>query len=354
MADLVPDGIHFNLPAPAYHGDPAFGSSSQKALAVDPVEFQHERLRPKATDEDETTALIWGRAIHARVLEGRAALASEFAAIPRIADHLGALVTMNDLRLAQKNLGMRGGTKKEDVAAMIREHDPAAVLWDDILKVFYDGLAGRTPIKAEFLEEIENAALWMQADGKISAVMADGTFVGGAPEVSIFYRDRGVRLKARIDYMMPNSAIIDLKSFRPSLTHKTLEGAALAAIMNQRYDLQRASYINAWREGRALAAAGAVFGEQPYRGFLADVYGSDDPNWLWVMTKAVGAPQPIVFEWPSDHHSFAADRANEEIERGIAAYIENVATIGEDKPWPPRHPVVTLDDTSFPAWFGRQ
>ena len=353
MNAIVPFGIHFNLPAPTYHGDPAFGSGSQKALALDPVEFQHERLKPPDPDEEDSFALVWGRALHARVLEGRAVLAAEFAAIPEVKDHPGALVSMGDLRRAQRALGMKGGTTKEAVSEMIRAHDPAAVIFDDVLTSFYAGLGTRQAVKREVLDAIEEAARWMQAAEKIKDVMVDGTFTGGAPEVSIFYEDRGVRLKARIDYLLPVSAIVDLKSFRPSRKGKPVQFAALAAITDQRYDLQRAAYINAWREGRTLAAAGHVFGDQPYRGFLADVYGQEHPNWIWVMTKATGAPQPIVIEWPAAQHSFAGARSFEEIERGIAAYIENRDKFGDDKPWHPHHPVTQVEDTIWPYGFGR-
>src|SRR3546814_9490787 len=69
--------------------------------------------------------------------------------------------------------------------------------------------------------------------------MEDGTFIAVAPEVSIFYEDRGVRLKARFDRLLRH-AIVDVKSFAPRSPGRIdgPSGSAMKAVRNMRYDLR--------------------------------------------------------------------------------------------------------------------
>lgn len=345
MADLIPDGIHFGLPDDVYHTDPALGSSDLKSIAMDPVDWQFMRLHGEA---DETDAMVMGRALHARILEGREAFAAAF--VPELEKPDGVLVTNDDLAgwLDRHGIKVKATATK---AVMIEAIQSSGVsqpkIWSVIQGEFKSNNAARTELSAAQWEKIETAAQWMQADATLSASMTDGSFQHGAPEVSIFYTDNGVRLKARFDYWIAH-AVIDLKSFATMYKEEPAK-AVLRAIMRQRYDLQCAAYVRAWHRGREMFKQGQVFGTAP-DGFLHKAYSRPHPLWVWVFLKSVGAPQPFVRSL--SHKEMVFDVARSTMERAIETYRSKVAEFGDDKIWPPSNPPEALSTSDFPTWFG--
>ncbi|WP_165420957.1 PD-(D/E)XK nuclease-like domain-containing protein [Bradyrhizobium sp. Leo170] len=345
-------GIYFGVPEAEYHADQSLGSTSLKELIIDPVEYQHDQLYPGV--EKETMALKWGHAIHCRALEGRLSLAERFAIAPAVTDYKDALVTMEHLRSHCKLVGVKPGKKKEEAIAAIREFDKDVLIWDEIIAKFEAENVGRTIIPRDALHEIEMAARWMQRDPKLAPVMRDGTFVAGASEVSIFYVENGVRLKARIDHLLSH-AIIDLKSFRPFFKERALE-AAKKAVSRMRYDLQAGAYIKALRAAAKLYAEGRVFNNPYDREFLDSVFralavaetdaDSDDAlKWVWVMIKASGAPQPVVGEF--DLSSMIFKQAVADVDGAIVAYRGLMEKYGPDNEWEPDIPAQKWGDTDW-------
>lgn len=348
---MIESGIYFNLDADAYHADPALGSTSLKAIALDPVEFQYSRL---IGEEKDTAALLWGSALHTRTLEGRTAFKTRHPVAPDKKNYPGALVLMEDLRRHAASMGLKGGKTKAEVASLIREHDQSVVIWDEIDDAFRKMTEGKRVIPATIAAEIEQAAEWMQAYDKLSPVMTDGTFRAGASEVSIFYEDDGVRLKCRIDHLLPAS-IVDLKSFRPAPGWNTranvLDKIIGRVIAQQRYDLQCAAYIRGWLKAKPLYEAGLVFdASEREREILKAAMARPSLKWTWVLVKNAGAPVPFVYEF--DLASFSYKGAIDEIEDAINAYRSLRKEFGEDKQWLPRHPAGVLDDMAMPAWLG--
>ncbi|WP_027578424.1 PD-(D/E)XK nuclease-like domain-containing protein [Bradyrhizobium sp. Ai1a-2] len=346
------DGIYFGLGETAYHADEALGSTSIKELVLDPIEYQYDRLYPG--NEKETMALKWGHAIHCRALEGRLSLAERFAIAPAVTDYVGALVTMDDLRRHCKLIGVKPGKKKEEAIAAIREFDKDVLIWDEIIAKFEAENVGRTIIPRGALDHIEMAVRWMQRERKLAPVMQDGTFVAGASEVSIFYTENGVRLKARIDHLLSH-AVIDLKSFRPIFKVRAID-AAKKAVSLMRYDLQTGSYIKALRAAAKLYAEGRVFNNPYPKEFLDAVFqalaitetdpDSDDAmKWVWVMIKASGAPQPVVGEF--DLSSMIFKTAVADVESAIVTYRELVEKFGPDQEWVPDLPAQKWGDTDW-------
>jgi hypothetical protein len=187
--------------------------------------------------------------------------------------------------------------------------------------------------------------------------MEDGTFTAGSSEVSIFYEDNGVRLKARIDHLLSH-AVVDLKSFRPIMAER-VKPAAKRAIYRMRYDLQAAAYIRALKFAAKLFAAGQVFNCSYDPAFLNAVFRAldisekqprheDALKWIWVMIKASGAPQPIVAQF--DVGSMIFRQAQTDIEDAINTYRTNIAKHGIDKDWTPENPVEIWGDTDFPTF----
>ncbi len=353
---LFEPGIYFGVDETRYHLDPALGSTSLKELVLDPVEFQYERLH--GGEKREAFALKWGSAIHCRTLEGRQSLKEHFPISPAVTDHPGALVTVDHLRSYCKTLAVKpSGTKKEDYIRAIRDFDSKVPIWDEIWAKFEAENTGKTIIPREALEHIERAAQWMQRDKKLAPVMEDGTFTAGASEVSIFYTENGVRLKARIDHLLAH-AVVDLKSFRPFFA-EPVKPAAKKAVSRMRYDLQAAAYIRALRAAAKLYAEGKVFNCRYPAEFLDSVFASleiaqrdprssDALKWVWVMIKASGAPQPVVAELDLDSMIFKT--AAMQIDDAINNYRNYVAEYGLDQDWVPNNPADIWGDTDFPSY----
>lgn len=343
-------GIYFDLDESVYHADKSHGSTDIKAMAVDIYEWKFDDLYGP---EKDTDALLFGSALHARILEGRSAFESRFTKGFDKSKYPNALVTINDLKAWLDRYGQTGlsGKNKDFLVKAVLDIDPDAEILD-VLKSRWDEENGsKQALTPKRWAQIEVAARWVQRDPLLAPVMEDGTFIAGAPEVSVFYEDRGVRLKARFDRLLRH-AIVDVKSFAPRQQGPIdgPNGTALKAINNMRYDLQAADYIRAWKYAKELYAQGLVFGDEPYDGFLAECFARDEPKWIWIMVKSTGAPQPLVIDWVA---KFAKARAAEQVEDAIDTYIRLRDEYGDDQEWPPMRPAMTADDADLPSYFGR-
>lgn len=341
------DGIHFGVPEDSYHKDDALGSTTLKELVLDPIEFQHARLH--GGERAETFALKWGSAIHCRVLEGRLSMAERFPIAPALSDYMGALDTMADLRKHCRTIGISAAQTKADTIKRIREIDSEVLIWDEIIAKFEADNAGRTIIPRDALHHIERAAQWMQRDRKLAPVMEDGTFTAGASEVSIFYTENGIRLKARLDHLLAHAAV-DLKSFRAIMAER-LKPAAKRAVSRMRYDLQAAAYIRALRAAAKLYVQGKVFNNPYGTEFLDTVFktlADDKMKWIWVLIKASGAPQSVVAEF--DMTSMIFRQAAVEIDDAINNYRDLSAKFGLDQDWVPDNVAEVWGDDDFSPW----
>lgn len=347
--DIVPNGLYFGLDEAIYHAVPqAHGSTNLKALAIDPHEYQFDALYGEDIDSD---ALLFGSALHARMLEGEAALHAKF--YKRfVPEGDGWLVTDDDLKQFLREHGQEAisrGTKKDRIRRVL-ELEPGTKILDVERARYEDDCAGKTELKPKLWAQIEVACRWVQRDPLLSAVMENGTFIDGAPEVSIFYEDDGVRLKCRFDRLLRH-AIVDLKSFAP-MWSGDIRQQALKAIDRHRYDLQAAAYERGWHWAREAFLDGtlAVYGTEPVDGFLKDCFDRDQPKWIWVMIKRTGAPHPLVIDWQA---KLARATAADQIEEAIEIYRLLRDRHGPDVEWPPENPAFTVTDTDLPSFFGR-
>lgn len=343
-------GIYFGMSDEEYHSDPALGSTSIKGLAIDPYEWQFDRLYGEDKDSD---AITFGHALHARLLEGRQIFEAKFCKEFDKSEHPGALNTIDDLKawLDKHGQDRLSSKKKDELILMVMNIDPTQPVLDVIKRKWDAANEGKIPLKPKRWAQIEVAAKWVQRDPLLSAVMEDGTFIAGAPEVSVFYEDRGVRLKCRFDRLLRH-AIVDLKSFAPMFFGRIdgSDGTALKTLARMRYDIQEATYSRGWQRARELFAEGLVFGEPPYETFLAECFDRDEPSWIWIMVKTKGAPQPLVIDWKA---KFARGAAAQRVEEAIDEYIRLRDEFGDDQEWPPMRPAMTVTDEDLPAYFGR-
>lgn len=349
MGEVPGDGIYIGLDNARYQAAPALGSTALKEIAIDPVEYQWGRLH---AEEKDSAALLWGEALHARVLEGRQALRERFISSPTKEDFPGCLITADDLKDHCETLGLKKTGSKSELVARVRERDQTIIIWDEVIELFDRQRGPRRVLSAKVLGQIEQAAQWMQADAQLAAAMEDGTIRAGISELSIFYTNpgNGVKLKARLDKVLAG-AFIDLKSFSRQ-RDESLEQSVIRAIIRFRYDLQAAAYLRAWRYARMLHEAGLVCGGTPeQRAFLDQVFALGDANmkWLWIFVKNNKAPQPLVRELSLDSFFFKA--AKDKVEEAIDCYACMVETFGADKDWLPQRSTEIIQDHHIPSWF---
>ena len=134
-------------------------------------------------------------------------------------------------------------------------------------------------------------------------------FTGGVPEVSVFWVEDGMPLKARFDYLKPKT-IVDLKRFA-NQRERPVDLAILLAIAEYRYDVQCRHYLSAYWHLWMAAQDGAVFGDCPLPKTWPDQIAiPEDIAFTWVFQ---GADAPVSKGRSLTADSPALNKATREI-----------------------------------------
>ena len=232
-------GVYFGLNSEEYHRDPSLGSTDLKALLVHPACYWHRsHMNPERRDDSDSPAKKIGRALHALVLEGGAGFIEE----PQPSGYPGCLVTLEDLKAKCRDLGEPVSGTKAELAKRIKAKAPDVILFDDVLGLFRTVVErdGLEVLKADVMAEVRAAATNISLNPHLARA-----FVGGAAEVSIFWRDGDdLPCKARYDYLK-RRAILNLKTFA-NQRKRPVDLAIHLAIADFRYDLQAAHYLQSY------------------------------------------------------------------------------------------------------------
>jgi hypothetical protein len=172
------------------------------------------------------------------------------------------------------------------------------------------------------------------------------SFVGGYPEISIFWIHDGIRKRARLDYTrilldktggnpVRVASVTDLKSFSSSKLDEPLEQAITDTAVRHR--LQAKHYMEGWSYLRQHIKNGSIFGEH-------------DEEWV----KRAAQTRRIVFSFvfyrsqgapfaDARHYSEAnplLKQAAAEIEKELFIFRQYYEAFGQGGPWvslePPR------------------
>lgn len=340
------DGVYFGLEEEEYHGALALSQSGLKYLRQSTLDFwTRSPLNPYLVPDESSFARILGRAYHKRIIEGRAAFDAAYAPELDPAEYPTALKTVEEIRRALIAAGgPEKGSKslrKGELVEMLLEYAPAAVVWDRLLEEHNRQYERRTQIAARLLYQIEIAAAMIERHPQLAKA-----FSGGAPEVSIFWRDRltGTPCKARLDYWKPK-AIIDLKSFDNTIGLPIRKAIARAVAM-YRYHLQAAFYLRAVSEGRRLIKDGKVYGEVA-ADLVAALARPHEMTWLWVWQQK--GPAPLARGMVLGRGT-VLDIGRQEIEEAMHIFARCWKTFGAE-PWVDIVDIDTFDDTEFPAFI---
>lgn len=361
---VMAPGLYFGLADNAYHADRSLGSGSVRELANHPIYYWRDSwMNQLRADEDEDlteaarerrdAALIFGRALHKFVLEGRAAFEAAFAPRPTKADHPEALDTVEDIRGCLRALGQKVSGSKADLIERMRLADPAAVLWEDVLADFKARCArdGITPLKASTYIQAVGAASFIADDERVRPA-----FQGGRPEVSVFAEIDGVPCKCRLDYVRLGregehtvGLITDLKSYS-NIKGMPPERAVLSAVANYRLDIQAALYLELAAGIPEHIKAGRIYGAEGVNAEWLEALsrlGSEDWRWFWCFFEK-GAPINMLRDPDKD----VLDMGRADLSRALQSYREHMQRFGTDWRFVDPMPETRITLSELPKWMG--
>ena len=365
---VLKDGVHLHLPEDDYFAAPALGTTDLTKLWQFKRGWWWQSRHNPRNDAAPTKAMTFGRAMHTRLLEGRAAFELRFAIEPEPESYEGLLRTVDDIKSALEADGHPlPGTKakKSDFVEYAKLYLPHRPSWDAILELFHKARGDREAISAQEAEEIELMAQLALEEPNLKAVMVaeDGVQLS---EVSVLWTTPdGIRLRYRFDALVP-SGNVDLKAIGNAAGR--VEEAAAQRIRDYHLEIQLAQSFEARRRAYEFIKAGKIYGgskdERAWLKLFPKRAPLDDGTragwaWLWVFyqrpdSKGGRAPTilPLVINFGEELHR----EGWRKITAALATYREALALFGLDKPWTQLLPTHATSGTSKhqlplrPAW----
>ena len=347
-----PEGIYFDMPEDEYHALPMLSASGMKNLLISPTDFYYRSWlnAERNDDQEDTQAMIIGRAYHKRILEGKAAFDQLYC--PAFVPPAQCLVTIDDMKQALLQAGQTGKStwKKPDWVIACRTWLPNAMILEIEKQKYDDATAGKTQLSVELMERIELAAAMIEKHPQLNKC-----FTGGYPEVTIIWQDETIWFKARIDYLKPR-AMSDLKTFT-NMQNKPVDLALYGAMANMKYHIQAAHYMNAGDRAiqfakRADAGEQTVFGAgggdkmMAIKDFCQKLAQAEQHDFFFVFQQKGIAPlaRGKKFERGS---MYGCGQAS--IEMAIQMFRKYYAIYGEDV-WVDPQDITSFEDANFPPW----
>ena len=278
-------GIYFGMSDEAYHSDPALGSTDLRKLLIAPSEFHYSWSgNPEPEETEETDALLFGRAVHKLVLEGQEAFEAEYACKPEGPD---VLESAEDMRAWLRGRGLLDKGTMEAMSERILAIDPRVRIQRVIVE--QERRAGRTILSDAAYRRILMASAYITKNPNLAR-----SFQGGRCEVSVFWIRRGIRLKARLDYLRVIrwqerrcAVISDLKSFGRVKPGQDLEQAVGEAAAG--YKIQTAHYLEGLRHAKQHIRDGLIHGRVDLD-WLQRVQTAQTSLFAFIFYKSQGAP----------------------------------------------------------------
>lgn len=304
---LPEPGIYFGMSDEVYHALPALSNTGIKKLVASPMIFWastpwlSERKRQQQEEAEEKAHHIFGKAYHARLLEGTSAFALRYAVMLDPADYPDCLVSTDEIKAAigkftaeqpvrpvgkskdewAEQLTKLGGNPegmkadqikdairtytetvpvkpvlkvidpdgpggepyeraavKEDWVNQLLELDPDAKVFLRLQQQHAKEQAGKTFLYPDQFEELEIAARMIERDPELR-----DSFRHGHPEVVLIWycTKTGVPMKAKLDYLKLDE-IVDLKSVA-NQRDRSIEQAIRFEIAGYHYNFQPVVYF---------------------------------------------------------------------------------------------------------------
>jgi hypothetical protein len=352
--NLVPRGVYFGMPFEEYLADQSLSASGIKWLQTSPMTYwAGSWMNPNAEDR-ETVSKALGTAVHKRILEGKQEFEKSYVVLPDRADHPEAIDGGDALREECGALGLKKSGTIAEMCDRILDANPGAQLWPVILgeaKARAEA-HGAEIIKPSDYRKAEMIASMIESHSKIRHA-----FIGGFPEVSVFWTDpeTGVPLKARFDYLK-DGLITDLKSF--SNQYGAPVGKAVAsAVARYQYHIQATLYLQAASVAASMMADGQIHivdddQEDRVLGFVRGI-DSNHFRYFWVFVETGPGHNVLARRFRADlggGPSLAWQSAREVIQSALATYKTCLEEFGTS-PWAVEHPITDLVDEDLPSWM---
>jgi hypothetical protein len=272
-------GVYIGLPDESYFQDPALGSSDIKRLLVSAPDYWDGSLYNPKRQPDGSRYLDRGHGLHALLLMGETFFRDRYVRRIQKEDYPAALITMDDLKKALRDVGGAVSGRKEELIARLKEFSTRYTIWDDLVAA--QEREGKVILEADDYDRILIADYHIRMNPKLQRC-----FRNGIPEVAIFWEQDGVRFRSKLDYLS-TYATADLKSFTNKL-RRPVSDAINMAFWGDRHDLQASLYLNARVMARELVAQGRVFGEVD-REWLARVVNVENDVFALIYHQLSGA-----------------------------------------------------------------
>jgi hypothetical protein len=350
-----PAGIYFGMPEDEYHRDRSMSASGVKDIHVTPLTFwMRSGFNPNRAD-DSTEPKERGKAFHARLLEGAETFAHRYAVAPDIADFPEALDGGAELKARCKELSLPVSGTIAELCKRIREKDPEAVLWPEIIAEFEaDAEAnGLTIIKKKLADEIERQVRIVEMHPGTEKALR-----GGYCEVSIFWTDKetGVPMKSRVDYLKSRAAV-ELKTFTNPFG-KQIDAAIAGSMANNKYMVDAVVRLEAIENAKAMYREhgdAIVHHEAPPKDWL-EAFAHPAPHaFVFLFLEAGDVPNVRVREFrqreaAKGDENLYWQKGHAMFRQGVELYRQFLDHYGPDLPWVDPQPMRAFFDTDFPMY----
>lgn len=330
------DGVYFGLDESVYHAEPRLSASGIKNLLISPMEFwANSWMNSFREEENESAAMFVGKAYHKRILEGKQAFDSAYTL--KFDAPAGALKTIDDLKSVLREHDLPLGGKKEDLIDRVLENFPSMVI-EDVLKHDYDTRHhGKQFLSERLMHSIEISAAMIERSEQTAKF-----FRGGVPEVTVFWTENDIKMKARFDYLKPK-AIVDLKSF--SGNGMDIERAIYNNMARYKYYVQACVYLKAVKAAQKLLFYGCrpdfALGD-----WAKEFTETKEFGFYFVFQQTGNAPLVRIRKVVEGQQYRIAMIEIETAQETYKTYLEKY---GND-PWLDEAAIEELDDDRFPAW----
>lgn len=373
-AVYLPDGVYLNLPEEVYFAQKRRGSTDWAKLYTQKEGWwwssdMNPHRRPEKEDDSART---FGKALHARVLEGDAAYHERFATIPTEASVRAAnppnaqgqamfARTVSEIEIALEQRGMNPKRMQKDaLVAFARSRAPELVVWDDFQERWGKANVGKLAVSEEDVAYLDIMVDALRSHPDMGPLFTyDGTNLP-MPEVSVLFTDEhGVQRRVRLDSFLPQTTI-DLKTIgNPG--SRPLAWAVGDHVAKLAYHVQMADHHVGRKWAYRFIRDGKIYDGTPEPDprlsdeereektkaaadrFAQQVawikrYPDEAPNWDygWVFYQKPDSGKgvaPIIFPWGEDYGSelhMDGIRARRE---AIRIYQRCMIQFGPDKPW---------------------
>lgn len=188
---------------------PGISASSINAFYESPAHFwRTSPYNPNRVKKTATPAMIFGRLAHAVILTPEN-VAQDFAVKPE--PKPGQLVTADDFKQALAGTGepFKLSQKKDDLAALVRQRLPQAVIFDDVVAMFEATKGKRDVVSKEDWERAHAMRDAMYANKAVKQLIGNGMSESPVCWYRNVDEDAGgdLMLKTRLDYVRSNLVI---------------------------------------------------------------------------------------------------------------------------------------------------